>query len=155
MTNSSEIKERRSAPDRRNCPTPFASRHTFRGGQRRTVRRGTDRKKHLFVDLYSTKLWIALLTVTLLSLIDAYLTLTLIEMKIVAEANPVMAFYLGYGDNHFIVVKFLVTSVALFFLCLTQDFVVSKIALAIAIVFYLCVIIYEVQILYAFQSGLS
>ena len=143
--------ERRSAPDRRKEPTRFACKHTFCGGQRRDVRRGGDKRKYLFVDLYSSRLWIAVLTVTVLTLVDAYLTLSLIEMKIFVEANPIMAFFLGHGNSLFIVAKSLFTSLALFFLCLTQNYVLSKISLAFAILVYLSVILYEVSLLYKFH----
>ena len=69
----------RNSPDRRTSPTPIISRYTFFGGKRMTVRRGGDKKKHLFVDIYSARLLIAILLILGLSCVDALLTLSLIK----------------------------------------------------------------------------
>lgn len=150
MHNSAENIDGRIISDRRNRPTPIISRHTFIGGKRNTVRRKADKKKHIFVDLYSTQLFITLLTLLILNLGDCYFTLKLIKENIIVEANPIMAFYLGHGDASFVMSKFLIFTVSLFIFCLCKNFYITKVSLASSIIIYLLNIVYELNIMYKF-----
>jgi len=132
--------------DRRQRPTPIISRYTFRGGRRKIVRRNEDKKQHLFVDLYSTRLMIAVLSLICLSSIDAYLTLSLIENGKVVEANPVMAYFLDYGIMHFTLIKFGITATALIVLCVFKNVNITRISIPVALKIYLVVILYECYI---------
>jgi hypothetical protein len=136
----------RDLSDRRQRPTPLISRHTFGGGRRKTVRRTSEKKTHLFVDLYSARLLFIVATVISLSCIDAYLTLMLIEKGKVIEANPFMAALLLHGVFPFILVKFTVTASALLVLCLFKNARITRISLPLAATIYLCVIAYEIYI---------
>ena len=64
------IGNNRCGKDRRVKPTPFLSRFTLTGGRRKTVRRQHDRRKHIFVDLYDTRLFLAIFA--LLYRLDRY-----------------------------------------------------------------------------------
>ncbi|RJQ50477.1 MAG: hypothetical protein C4526_11825 [Nitrospiraceae bacterium] len=132
--------------DRRERPTPVISRYTFWGGKRKTSRRAEDRKRHIFVDVYSTRLLIVILTLLTLSCLDAVLTLSLIEKGSVVEANPVMAFFLDVGVFHFSLIKFVITAVALIVLCVFKNVNITRIGLPVAIQIYLAVIIYEIYL---------
>lgn len=145
MTNSDTICDRK-IPDRRSCPTPIISRYTFRGGRRKTIRRKCDKKRCIFVDIYSTRLLVAVMSLLVLSCMDAYLTLSLIEKGSVVEANPVMAFFLDQGVFAFSLVKFTVTGLALMILCLCKNVNITRIGLPVAIKIYLAVIIYEIYL---------
>ena len=134
---------RRNLSDRRRCSTPVVSRYTLFGGRRKTVRREEDKKEHLFVDLYSTRLLIALLLLLCLSCADAYLTLVLIGKETASEANPFMAFFLKYGNLYFTVTKFIITAFSLTILCLFKNVRTTRICLPCAITVYVLVIIYE------------
>ena len=136
----------RDHSDRRRRPTPIISQYTFGGGRRKTIRRVTEKRSHLFVDLYSARLLFIVATVITLSCIDAYLTLLLIEKGKVVEANPFMAFLLSYGVFPFIFVKFLITASALIVLCLFKNSRITRISLPLAVKIYLCVIVYEIYI---------
>lgn len=136
----------RTLCDRRKCPTPAFSKYTFYGGKRKTIRRGHDKKTHIFVDIYSTRLLIVILLLLALSCLDAFLTLTLIEKGLVVEANPIMAFFLNYGVLPFSLIKFATTSAALIMLCLFKNVKITRIGLPVAINIYLAVIIYEIYI---------
>lgn len=129
--------------DRRKGPTPIISRYTFYGGRRKSVRREVEKKTFIYVDLYSTRLLIAVMSLLLLSCLDAYLTLELIGRGHVVEANPIMAFFLDYGPTPFTVVKFVITAVCLIILCLFKNVRVTRICLPFAIKMYLLVIAYE------------
>lgn len=129
--------------DRRKCPTPIISRYTFYGGRRKSIRRKRDKKTIIYVDLYSTRLMMAVLSLLLLSCLDAYLTLELIAKGHVVEANPIMAFFLDYGTTPFTVVKFVITACCLIILCLFKNVKITRICLPFALKMYMIVIAYE------------
>lgn len=129
--------------DRRKAPTPMFSRYSLRGGQRKLIRRIEDKKKHLFVDLYSARLLIAVILLLCLSSLDAYMTLELIGRGKVVEANPVMAYFLDVGIMPFTIIKFVITAVALMVLCLFKNVTVTRVSLPLAIKVYMVVIAYE------------
>ncbi len=108
-----------------------------------TVRRTEDKKSHLFVDLYSTRLLAAVILLLLLSSLDAYLTLSLIYKGRVIEANPIMAYFLDYGILPFTFVKITITSTALIVLCLFKNVNLTRISVPLTIKIYLAVIAYE------------
>ena len=145
--NGLEKADKRTALDRRARPADLCSPYMITGGRRRISRRRGDKRKHLIVDSYSSWLWVKLLSIYTLSLIDAYLTVFLIDLGVAEEINPVMAFYLGYGPRSFVVMKLLFTAVPLFLLCLSKDFSLTKITLRSSIMIYLSIVIYEVSIL--------
>lgn len=132
--------------DRRKCPTPIISRYTFYGGRRRSIRRKEEKKTFIYVDLYSTRLLVAVASLLILSCLDAYLTLELISRGHVVEANPIMAFFLDYGPTPFTVVKFMITAVCLIILCLFKNVKVTRICLPFAIKMYLVIIAYEIYL---------
>jgi len=136
----------RTQKDRRCSPTPAISKYTLCGGRRKTIRRECEKKTHIFVDLYSTRLLAVILFLLALSCIDAWLTLALLEKGAVVEANPFMALFLNYGILPFSLIKFVVTAVALLVLCVLKNVRITRIALPIAINIYLAVIIYEIYI---------
>jgi hypothetical protein len=129
--------------DRRKTPTPIFSKYTFYGGRRKIIRRSDDKRKHLFVDLYSTRLFVAVLALLLLSGFDACLTLSLISRGHVYEANPFMAYFLDHGIFHFTVVKLIITITAICILCLLKNVRLTRIGLPIAIKIYILIVAYE------------
>ena len=143
--NSEQDKECRVYPERRKRPTLIFSRYTFWGGRRKTIRE-KDRKKHLFVDLYSTRLLVAVIFLLCLCCLDAYFTLSLIERGNVIEANPIMAYLLGYGIMPFVVIKFIVTALLITVLTLFKNVKITRISLPFAIKIYIVVILYELYL---------
>jgi hypothetical protein len=133
--------------DRRKQSTPFLSRQTICGGRRRTIRREEDKGKHIILDSYGLRLFITLLLLLILSIADAYLTLTLVNAYNATELNPIMALYLEHGSITFFLEKFLFTSVAVFIFCVFNRFAVARISLAGAIIIYLGVVYYELSIM--------
>jgi len=150
MQSLGEEIEKRFCPDRRKSPSPFVSRYTFIGGQRRTIRRVSDRKKHNFVDVYSSHLLLMLLLLFILNISDSFLTLVLIKENIAAEINPIMSFYLELGNIPFLTAKFFLTIVPLFTFCICKNFSLSKALLASAIIIYLSIITYELNLFFKF-----
>ncbi len=135
--------ENRDSSDRRGRPTPILSRFTFIGGKRKIIRRDKDKKGHLFVDLYSTRLLLIVVLLLGMSCLDAYLTLTLINKGKVVEANPIMAYFLELGIMPFTMIKFGMTAAALVVLCLFKNVNITRIGISLTIKIYLAVIIYE------------
>ena len=75
-----ELVNRRSGKDRRGCGW-FSLRLLVGAGKRETVRRMDDRGKIFFVDWYSPKLFAGLLAGSFLSILDAFLTLMLLDRE--------------------------------------------------------------------------
>lgn len=104
------IIERRINPDRR--ARHFLNfRRLFSKGRRGTLRRESDRRKIVLLDYYNPKIFYAVVLILLLSLLDALLTLWLLDMGAV-EMNPVMAFFLNMGMNAFLIAKYLMTAIS-------------------------------------------
>jgi len=99
--------ERRSGKDRRQ--KGFKGIFYYR--RRRFVRRASDRRKIVLLDKYNGSVLGLMGVVLLLSLIDAWFTLILIDRGAV-ELNPVMDFYLKLGPAIFVWVKYMLTAVS-------------------------------------------
>lgn len=141
------MKDRRIIGDRRKLSTAFLSMQSIYGGRRETIRREVDKKKYILVDNYSPRLFMILLLLLLLSITDAYLTLSLVKVSNATELNPIMALYLEHGTFTFFLEKFLFTSVAVFIFCVLNNFAVARVSLALAIIFYFGLVFYELNIL--------
>ena len=114
------IEERRSGIDRRGGKK-VTVRSLLLGGKRETIRRYEDRQKSLYVDRYHQSIFGVIVLILTLSVIDAILTLHLINHGAV-EVNPIMAFYLDVGPYTFLCVKYALTSVGLLILLLGRKF---------------------------------
>lgn len=101
---------RRRGADRRRRRIP-PLRVLFGDGRRRSVRRREDHRRIVLLDRYSPRLFAAIVGILFLSLIDALLTLYLIEHGS-SELNPVMGYFLEHGPFTFTVAKYLLTSAA-------------------------------------------
>jgi Domain of unknown function (DUF5658) len=121
---STQWPERRTQTDRRKKPfslifAPFAS------GRRRMLRRRADRCRIYLLDFYSPRIFYAVTTVLLLTVIDAALTLSLVDGG-ACELNPVMGFFLKIGPLAFITAKYAITAVSviiivvLHYICILQ-----------------------------------
>jgi hypothetical protein len=133
--------------DRRRGTTAVFSRYTITGGRRRMVRRATDKGKHLLLDFYSPKLMFALLAVLIFNYIDSYMTLTLLQKGLVLEANPFMSFHLENGISSFVINKGFITAASIIILCIFNNFKIAKIGLALSLIAYVSIVIYEFCIL--------
>ena len=140
---ATSTKDSRNQSDRRITPTPVISKYTLYGGQRKIIRRDYEKGNHIFVDLYSTRLFIAVLVLLLLSGFDAYMTLTLINKGNVYEANPLMAYFLDYGILHFTVAKLIITIASICILCVFKNVRLTRIGLPVAIKIYIVIVAYE------------
>lgn len=81
-------------------------------GRRSLGRRDTDQAK-LFFDRHEAKFLFVSLCILALSSIDALFTLSLIEIGIAREANPVMLWLMQEGTHYFWTGKVVITTLAL------------------------------------------
>lgn len=141
----------RSGRDRRRgqtCPFSMASLR----GSRKTIRREADRGVHFYVDLYAPEEGLLFVSILVLSVADAFLTLELISRGM-SEFNAVMDYCLQRGPLPFILTKYLLTAVGLVCLLLHKNYPlfrgwlrVRTILIAIAIM-YTALIGYELLLL--------
>ena len=82
------------------------------GGRRKSPRRQSDREDFIYVDQYHPWLMAAIVLLLILSLLDGFFTLYLIEHG-AAEKNPIMAYFLNFGVWPFMTAKFILTCSAI------------------------------------------
>lgn len=117
--------ERRSGKDRRKKSFNFL-RRPFSPGRRRNLRRQADRRRFFLFDYYSPKLFYAIVLVLMLSVADALLTLLLVGEG-ARELNPVMAYFLAFGPNIFMISKYLLTSVSVVIVVLLNYIAIKRV----------------------------
>jgi len=140
--------DKRYGADRRGKPTPLLSRYAITGGRRKAARRKHDARKHIFVDVYDTRLFVAIFALLVMNVLDGFLTLLLIEGNIVSEANPFMAFWLDYGHAPFFWIKYTIMAVSALIFCVFKNFIFSNVALGGSILIYASVLVYELRIVF-------
>lgn len=144
-------KERRSDNDRRQKHIRFYNLFSFKG-KRSTLRRSEDYKQIVQLDQYHPTLFTYIMIVLGLSLLDAALTLVLLN-KGAVELNPVMRYYLNHGPGMFIIVKYgltafaLMITVALHPIIAVRYRILSSFMLPSCILVFGSVIIWEIYLL--------
>lgn len=120
----SNYSERRSGRERRVQKLPMLK-YIFMPGRRRKTRRHEDSSKFFLFDRYSSKLFAAIVLILFLSILDALLTLYLIEHGFL-EINPVMAYFLKFGPLVFMGAKYFLTSIGVVILLIFKNAFFSK-----------------------------
>jgi hypothetical protein len=82
--------------------------HFIFGGRRKALRRTEDKQRLKFVDEYSPALMGFIVLLLILSIIDGFMILYLLDHG-VYEINPIMSFCLELGPWFFLASKFLLT----------------------------------------------
>lgn len=136
----------RSDQDRRKNHIPFYKYLTFKG-KRRSLRRTEDCKRITVLDQYHPKLFIYVLIVLGLSLLDAVLTLALLE-KGAVELNPVMRYYINLGPATFVTVKYGLTALALIFMVVLNAIISARYRIVSLVMFPFCVFIFGAVIIW-------
>ncbi len=109
------------------------SRYLFVGRRRGGRREGE--RAFTYVDRPGAWMVLAFFAVLALSLFDAWSTLTLLQRG-ATEANPVMRAALDLGDQAFVLIKTVLTILAMGFLCLHKNWPLGRACLGIALVGY-------------------
>jgi len=129
--------EKRARPDRRK--KKLSMRSLIFGGRRETIRRYEDRQKYFYVDRYRQSLFGVIVLILFLSVMDAILTLFLIDHGAI-EINPIMAFYLEVGPYTFLFVKYALTSVGLVILLIFRNIFLTPLRMHVGSFFYFILI---------------
>ena len=111
--------ERRSGVDRRKENRSFVDKYLLIG-KRETMRREEDKSASSRLDRYSNKTLAVILTIILLSTLDAIFTLSLVKDG-ATELNPIMAFYLNHSPLLFFWMKYLLTLAPILLVLLHQN----------------------------------
>jgi hypothetical protein len=143
--------------DRRNRHPLLADWRWGYRGRRKNVRRAADQPRAM-LDWYHPSLLFVIVTTYVLSGIDAILTVTLLEMRVATEANPVMHMLLAENVRLFAGVKALVTGIGLVCLaaysnqCLFTRLRVDRLLYAL-FALYAMLVAYEIQLLKLAESA--
>ena len=145
--------ERRSGYDRRYRQLGILSKYWLTG-KRAAVRREEDKQRAYRIDRHSPKTLAVILLIVILSVIDAILTLNLVDRG-ATELNPIMDYYLGHGPLTFFWVKYMLTSAALIIVltnktaCLFNTRFQVKVLFVVFLVPFVLVIQWELYLLYS------
>ena len=145
MDTGEVIADRRRYPSRRSLSWSTAL-FGFLRSHRRTLRRAEDADS-LFTDWHHPWLFFLAVGIMLLSCVDAFMTLRLLEHGMV-EANPVMAVMLDQGVARFSATKFALTGIGvliLVFLARTVFMNLLRTGLLLTFFFsiYSCLVCYQ------------
>jgi Domain of unknown function (DUF5658) len=119
VTDFSTSVEKRCGKDRRTHQFPKIKYLLF-SGRRAWARRQEDQHRTFYFDRYSSKLFAAIVAILFLSVLDALLTLHLIESGS-TELNPIMSHFLKYGPFVFMVAKYFLTCTGIIILLLFRN----------------------------------
>jgi hypothetical protein len=111
------------------------------GGRRETIRRQEDKRRIFYVDHYSPWLFFIIVSILFLCVIDALLTLFLLNHG-AYETNPVMVFFLKFGPLTFFISKYLLTIVPVICLLMFRNTVVRVIKISARSVLYVILVFY-------------
>ncbi|OGP69185.1 MAG: hypothetical protein A2169_04760 [Deltaproteobacteria bacterium RBG_13_47_9] len=137
--------DKRLGKDRREQPTPAISRYTL-FGRRKDFRRKAERQKGGYVDQYSSVLFFFLVLILVLNILDAFLTLMILDLK-GWEANPVVRSVIDLYGTKFWIWKFSIVSFCIALLCLHSRFkLVKEVIIGISFI-YFAVVIYQIFLL--------
>ncbi len=133
---------KRIQKDRRSQPTPGLSRYTL-FGRRERLRRRIDQEKGGYVDRYSSGLFIILVSIIGLNVLDALLTMMILEVG-GWELNPIVQSVMDLSGEKFWVWKFAIVSLSMVLLCLHSRFKRVMVVCIGSGFIYLVVILYQI-----------
>ncbi|MGD9240200.1 MAG: DUF5658 family protein [Desulfobacterales bacterium] len=119
VSDSTEYTEKRSGKERRTHQFP-QWRYLLFSGKRAKARRKEDRHRTFYFDRYSSNLFAAIVAILMLSVLDALLTLYLIDNGS-TELNPVMSYFIEYGPFVFMGAKYFLTCTGVIILLLFRN----------------------------------
>lgn len=119
--------------------------------RRRSHPRRTDEKRFYSIDWYSAHLLAVSIGISLLSMADAFLTLTLLDSG-ADEINPIMAALLEHGAAAFTIVKMATTGICILALVVMSRYrfmrlIRVEIVMYLVLASYVSLIVYELWLL--------
>ena len=147
--------ERRSSQDRRKSHFSFFKPILCKAS-RCSLRRADDCKQITLLDQYDSSLMILVLIVLDLSMVDAILTLTLLEHGAV-EVNPVMRYFIDLGLGPFMIAKYGLTAISLLVMVILSAsnflrFRIGSLMFLLSGLAFGSVVMWELHILNAFHQ---
>ncbi len=139
-------RERRADKDRRKYSHSFSTLF-LSSGKRKGLRRVEDYKKITKLDWYHPTLLIHILIILGLSLLDAALTLTLLNQGAM-ELNPVMRYYINHGPTTFVMVKYGLTALALLIMVALHTSIAVKYRTLASLMFPSCIVLFGAVIIW-------
>ena len=149
----SSCMEKRRGVDRR-TNNKARLKYMLFNGRRERFRRDEDNGKAFIFDRYNQKLFLAITTILILSILDAVLTLIVIQRG-AKELNPVMAYFLEHGTVVFIVAKYLLTSIGVLILLIFKNVFLTRLKIythslfPCVIIVFIAVIVWELFLIYS------
>jgi len=146
-------KENRRGLDRR-TNNKARLKYLLFNGRRERSRRDEDSGKAFIFDRYNQKFFLAITVILILSVLDAVLTLTVIQRG-AKELNPVMAYFLEHGTSTFIVAKYVLTSIGVLILLIFKNVFLTRLkiythALFPCVIFvFITVIVWELFLIHS------
>jgi hypothetical protein len=128
--------------DRRQRPTPVLSRFILRG-RRKDFRRKEDRERGGYVDLYGSGLLFLIVLIAGLNILDALLTMMILEDGGL-EMNPIVHSVIQIYGDRFWIWKFAMVSVSLILLCLHNKFRLATPAMLGISAVYMTVVSFQI-----------
>jgi hypothetical protein len=130
----------RSGKDRR-TKSGFNFRSLLFGGKREKIRRQEDTRRIFYVDRYSPGLFFTIVSILFLCVIDALLTLFLVDHG-AYEINPVAAYFLKFGPYPFFIFKYLLIIIPTICLLMFRNIVLRIIKIKTRSILYLMAFFY-------------
>lgn len=94
------------------------------------MRRAEDAPRGYYVDLYGRRALIVITIIFFLSVLDGFLTLSLVKQGAV-EKNPIMKFYLNLHPTAFLFVKYAISYISVFLLLIHKNFYLFKTSISV------------------------
>lgn len=138
FTRSFQSNERRSGFDRRSGKICILSKYCLTG-RRVIARREEDRQRSCKIDRHSAVTLAVILTIIMLSVLDAIFTLKLLDHG-AKEINPIMAYSLNYNPLIFFGVKYLLTSISIIIVLLNKNVFLFNTKIKADLLLYLFII---------------
>ena len=85
---------------------------------------------------------ISIILLLLLNIVDATVTIVVIDAGIAEEINPIMDFFLQMGYIHFLLVKFVAVSLASYVFWHFRDRKSATIGMVLSLCLYICLVLY-------------
>ncbi len=143
--NKSDI-DRRSNKDRRSKLTnPF---HPYYAlfGRRNRLRRLENGP--YFLDRYGQRLFMVIMLIIVLSLVDAFSTIYLLDRGVVVEFNPIMDSVIALGPEHFVITKLALTFLGILLLIFRKQHHRAAIILPGVACLYILITFYHIYIFF-------
>jgi hypothetical protein len=130
----------RSGKDRR-IKSGFNIHSFLFGGKRAKIRRQVDTNRIFYVDQFSTELFVVIVSIIILCICDAFLTLRLLSRG-AYEVNPVMKYFLEIGPYTFFFFKYFLTIASAICLLMFRNVVIRVIKVKTRSVLYFVLLFY-------------